>query len=82
VTKDRDELALKGVLGYTRLKGVTFWRITDLYRDIYYFGYVVRCPKQLASHVPLLLLLLLLLHLCAPVHPCVHGAARRCMTDS
>lgn len=39
--KDRDELAAKKVLGYTRLKGVTFWKITDLYKDTYYFGYVV-----------------------------------------
>ena len=39
--KDRDELAAKNVLGYTRLSGVTFWKITDLYKDTYYFGYVV-----------------------------------------
>lgn len=39
--KDRDELAAKKILGYTRLKGVTFWKITDLYKDAYYFGYVV-----------------------------------------
>jgi adenine phosphoribosyltransferase len=41
VMKDRDELAAKQVLGYTRLKGVTFWKITDLYKDTYYFSYVV-----------------------------------------
>ena len=36
-----DELARKDVLSYTRLKGVTFWKITDLYKDTYYFNYVV-----------------------------------------
>ena len=41
VMKDRDELARKDVLSYTRLKGVTFWKITDLYKDTYYFNYVV-----------------------------------------
>jgi hypothetical protein len=39
--KDRDELAAKQVLGYKRLNNVTFWKITDLYKDTYYFGYVV-----------------------------------------
>jgi adenine/guanine phosphoribosyltransferase-like PRPP-binding protein len=41
VMKDRDELAMRQVLEHTRLKDVTFWKITDLYKDHYYFAYVV-----------------------------------------
>ena len=39
--KDRDELAMRRVLSHTRLKDVTFRKITDLYKDHYFFNYVV-----------------------------------------
>ena len=38
--KDRDELALKRILGRW-VEGCHLWRVTDLYRDAYYFNYVV-----------------------------------------